>query len=143
MNGIINHLGKTSVQKYELSYKDFTYSKTFNSTSDTGYYESKLDEYGVYAELLSATCTNTFNVYSGYFCLLGNTAGYPSYPRLKISALQFNYQSTFPITVNIKIRVYFRKNNSPVTEIAAYEASGGTGVSSCACYFKNDYFTRV
>ena len=143
MNGIINRLEKASVQKYELSYEDFTYSNTFNSTSDVGYYESRLDDYGVYAELLSATCTNTVNVYTGYFCLLGTKSGSPTYPTFVISSLRFDYLSTFPVTVNMKIRVYFRKNNSPVTEVASYKAGGGTGVSSCVCYFDNNHFTRI
>lgn len=111
MNSIINHLGEESLQKNKLIYEDYTFSMTF---SQNGLRSDKksVRRSAVYAELLSATCTNTLtigdtNIYNDYIYLSGFDDSSNTYPVIGVQLGNFYSPTSYPNTLTITIRVYF------------------------------------
>lgn len=109
MNSIINHLGTVNPQQHELTYKDYTFTKTYTSSFESDTFVQNIDVNSVYAELVSATCTNTVVLYASYanrIFLHGYTAASPSYPQVGVT-YSFMTGTVYPVTVTFVIRVYF------------------------------------
>lgn len=111
MNSIINHLGEENPQKNKLIHEDYTFSVTF---SQGGSWSNKksVRRSAVYAELLSATCTNTLtigdtNIYNDYIYLSGFDDSSNTYPVVGVQLGNFYSPTSYPNTLTITIRVYF------------------------------------
>lgn len=111
MNSIINHLGEENPQKNKLIHEDYTFSVTFNQNGSWGNKKS-VGRSAVYAELLSATCTNTLtigdtNIYNDYIYLSGFDNSSNTYPVIGVRLGNFHSPTSYPNTLTITIRVYF------------------------------------
>lgn len=111
MNSIINHLGEESPQKNKLIHEDYTFSATFSQNGSRSDKKS-VRRSAVYAELLSATCTNTLtigdtNIYNDYIYLSGFDDSSNTYPVVGVQLGNFYSPTSYPNTLTITIRVYF------------------------------------
>jgi hypothetical protein len=111
MNSIINHLGEENPQKNKLIYEDYTFSVTF-SRGGSWSNKKSVRRSAVYAELLSATCTNTLtigdtNIYNDYIYLSGFDDSSNTYPVVGVQLGNFYSPTSYPNTLTITIRVYF------------------------------------
>lgn len=112
MNGIINHLGEENPQKNKLVYEDYTFIRNVSQNYEANVSSKSIRRSAVYAELLTATCTNTLtigdtNIYNNYIFLSGFDNSSNTYPTVGIKLGSFNEPTSYPNTITITIRVYF------------------------------------